>query len=276
MGLMSLLDVRGIRDVLIAFAFVAVCMLLERAGPAVRNTTWRGTATNLAWSAASLLVLAWVPFPSHAVFGLFGADQGTYEGLLRIDFLETWSGQVALTATALLAANFVQYWYHRAQHTFGVLWYFHKVHHAAEEYNASITSRLHPLEPLATAWSLGVVLTLLFDFRGGDFHLAQRIPLVITAWSYFLHMNVKLDMGPLTWIAAGPAWHRYHHSSRPEHAGVNFAAHFPVVDLIFGTACRPTPGDYPPTGRTRTEPTPDDYPPTGRTRMGPAARRPRP
>jgi hypothetical protein len=39
-----------------------------------------------------------------------------------------------------------------------------------------------------------------------------------------------------------------HHSIRPEHRNKNFAVWFPFYDVMFGTAWRPRPGEYPESG----------------------------
>jgi sterol desaturase/sphingolipid hydroxylase (fatty acid hydroxylase superfamily) len=59
---------------------------------------------------------------------------------------------------------------------------------------------------------------------------------------------VRLPLGPLTPVFGGPQYHRVHHSILPEHHDKNFAAFFPIWDIIFGTAYLPKKNDYPPTG----------------------------
>ena len=41
---------------------------------------------------------------------------------------------------------------------------------------------------------------------------------------------------------------RIHHSIEPEHRDKNFAVWFPIYDVLFGTAHRPKPGEFPETG----------------------------
>jgi sterol desaturase/sphingolipid hydroxylase (fatty acid hydroxylase superfamily) len=63
-----------------------------------------------------------------------------------------------------------------------------------------------------------------------------------------VHLNVRLPLGPLTPVIAGPQWHRIHHSIEKRHTDKNFASFFPVFDLVFGTYCKPQAGEYPATG----------------------------
>src|SRR5258706_15193675 len=67
-------------------------------------------------------------------------------------------------------------------------------------------------------------------------------------WGYFIHLNLRLPLGPLTPVLGGPHLHRIHHSRLPEHQDKNFAAFFPIFDLLFGTYYPPSRAEYPATG----------------------------
>jgi len=58
-------------------------------------------------------------------------------------------------------------------------------------------------------------------------------------WAGFNHSNVRLRFWPLKYGIAWPNYHRVHHSIAPEHNHKNYAALFPVLDMIFGTAYFP-------------------------------------
>ena len=49
-------------------------------------------------------------------------------------------------------------------------------------------------------------------------------------------------------MLAGPQIHRIHHSRMPQHLDRNFAAYFPIWDVIFGTYYHPKPAEFPATG----------------------------
>jgi sterol desaturase/sphingolipid hydroxylase (fatty acid hydroxylase superfamily) len=51
---------------------------------------------------------------------------------------------------------------------------------------------------------------------------------------------------------SGPRWHRLHHSIDVEHMNCNFAAFFPVIDLLFGTYRAPDPSALLRTGEHKT------------------------
>src|SRR5262249_5294142 len=64
--------------------------------------------------------------------------------------------------------------------------------------------------------------------------IAAALPL-LTAYSIFLHANVRWDYGPLRYVIASPRFHRWHHTSQEEGLDRNFAGLFPRIDLLFGT-----------------------------------------
>ena len=77
---------------------------------------------------------------------------------------------------------------------------------------------------------------------------------LFATWGFVNHANVRLRLGPLTPLISGPQWHRIHHGRDPEYHDANFAAFFPVIDLVFGTYRRPVGDEFPASGldgRTR-------------------------
>ena len=86
-------------------------------------------------------------------------------------------------------------------------------------------------------------------------YLVQADPAVVFIASlasevlgHFIHLNAKLSLGRWNWLFANPHTHRVHHSYAPEHIDKNFAAYFPILDVIFGTYYAPRPGEFPSTG----------------------------
>ena len=71
---------------------------------------------------------------------------------------------------------------------------------------------------------------------------------MFTAWVVFLHTNIKLHLGPFAVLFNGPQGHRIHHSRVSEHFDKNYAAFFPIWDVIFCTYHHPRRGEYPLTG----------------------------
>lgn len=70
----------------------------------------------------------------------------------------------------------------------------------------------------------------------------------------FIHLNLKLSYGRLSWLLPGPQNHRIHHSRLPEHRNKNFAVVFPLWDVIFGTYYHPRKDEYPESGLSYGQP----------------------
>jgi sterol desaturase/sphingolipid hydroxylase (fatty acid hydroxylase superfamily) len=137
-----------------------------------------------------------------------------------------------------------QYWIHRLQHTWPVLWETHKFHHSESALNSSAQARQHLLNYVLFST---LYLPVLIIFGSLTPHFVATF-LMFKLWGFVNHANIRIDVGPLTPIVSGPQWHRIHHSIYPEHHDKNFAAFFPFIDLVFGTYYWPRKGEYPPTG----------------------------
>ena len=160
----------------------------------------------------------------------------------------------------MLVAFFVNdvgaYWAHRATHVYPFLWKFHAVHHSAEEMDWLVNTRAHPFDMVFTrlagltpVYLLGLAQA---DGRGIDPAVAL-VTVAGTIWTFFIHSNVRFRFRPLEWLISTPAFHHWHHT-KDEHQDRNFAAVFPVIDVIFGTSWLPK--YWPPTYGTRSKVSP--------------------
>ena len=130
----------------------------------------------------------------------------------------------------LLLADLIGYWTHRMFHG-RLLWRFHAVHHASKELDWLSSVRLHPVNDVVSKVAVVIPLLLIgFDRRA----IAPILP-VLTLWAIAIHANVSWTFGPLRYLVATPAFHRWHHTSQDEGLDTNFAGLFPFWDLIFGT-----------------------------------------
>jgi len=66
-------------------------------------------------------------------------------------------------------------------------------------------------------------------------------------WGFFIHSNIKTNLGPLKYILVSPQFHRYHHSILPEHFNMNYGERLAIWDFLFGTMAKDF-NCYPPTG----------------------------
>jgi len=133
------------------------------------------------------------------------------------------------------------YWYHRASHTYRFLWQFHAIHHSAEHLDWLVNTRAHPFDMVFTRLAGLTPLYLLGLAQSTGRGLDPGVALVMivgTLWSFFIHANIRLRLGPLEWVISTPAFHHWHHTN-DEHRDRNFAAIFPAIDRTFGTAWLP-------------------------------------
>jgi sterol desaturase/sphingolipid hydroxylase (fatty acid hydroxylase superfamily) len=136
-----------------------------------------------------------------------------------------------------------EYIFHRAQHAIPALWAMHSLHHSDPALNVSTAVRHFWLEQAIKSVTIYLLISLIF--------LPSPIIIGIYAaaayYNYFSHMNVRVGFGRFVFLNS-PQNHRIHHSTRPEHQGKNFAALFPIIDVIGGTYHRPHADEYPATG----------------------------
>lgn len=132
---------------------------------------------------------------------------------------------------AVLVADLVQYWIHRAYHEVPWLWRFHAVHHSAKVLDWMAGSRLHLVELLTTRIAiLGVLYAVGFSKEAIDVYIV-----VVGFQAVFNHSNARVPWRGLErWIVA-PRFHHWHHSSDREAFDRNYAAHFAFLDTLFGT-----------------------------------------
>lgn len=141
--------------------------------------------------------------------------------------LPIWAQVVVL----IFAADFVQYWIHRAYHEVPWLWGLHAVHHSAEHMDWIAGSRTHILQTLFDRTLVFLPLYLL-----GPSKEALDVYVVYAAFlAVFIHSNVSIPMGPLKWVITTPQFHHWHHSSDRPAIDTNYAAYLPLYDKLFGT-----------------------------------------
>jgi len=154
------------------------------------------------------------------------------------------AANVAFALFYALVFDLWQYWAHRLQHSIPFFWETHKFHHSETALNSSTTARVHLLSNILF---LILYFPVLVIFGPQTPHFVALF-LMFRLWGFVNHTNLRVNLGPLTPMLAGPQWHRIHHSLYNEHQNKNFAAFFPFIDILFGTYHRPVKNEYPPTG----------------------------
>jgi len=147
-----------------------------------------------------------------------------------------WLFQIIL---ALVIVEWAQYWIHRAQHAWPLLWRFHAVHHSALRLYWLNAGRVHPLEAVVNYLVAVPVLAVL----GCTADVVGLYIVFISVCASAQHANVDFRLGPLNWVLSQGELHRWHHSSKKAEADHNFGAVLIVWDLVFGTY--KAPGGWP-------------------------------
>jgi sterol desaturase/sphingolipid hydroxylase (fatty acid hydroxylase superfamily) len=229
----------------VLFAMLAIGLVLERLIPARRERVPNGMLNVALGSLMLFFQSALVPLPAFIGASLANAIGGDYRLNLAFDTGDSVLLGLAAVLISSFFVDFFFYWFHRLQHVNRILWQEHAVHHSDMSLNVTTTQRAHFLEFFLTPIVVGVPMTLLFDLPPANLVIITLIP---AAWAYFVHINIPLGFGRLWWLITSPQFHRIHHSIEPAHIDKNFCLFFPLLDVVFGTAYVPRPGEYPATG----------------------------
>jgi len=234
----SITDFAGL--VTLTFGTFLIGLVIEKLSPAETGQKLADLRLNLGYSVISNLFLYVVGPALTASTALLLNWAGA--GLIALPDAG-WPLLGSITIY-LLAMDFLDYLFHRAQHSWPLLWAMHSFHHSDRAMNITTTQRNFWLEPVLKTLFLFPVVPLVFQVPApaiAAFTLCTYIRL-------FSHMNLNWSLGPFWVVIIGPQFHRIHHSILPEHRDKNFAPLFPIFDILFRTHFRPRPGEFPPTG----------------------------
>jgi sterol desaturase/sphingolipid hydroxylase (fatty acid hydroxylase superfamily) len=219
--------------------FLAVA-LVERMAPAEKAQP----LGDFLFNAGYALAVNWLAFLAAPLFAWAAAVivGGLGGGLLALP--NAGWGLLWAAPLYIFLIDFMEYAFHRAQHGFPFLWAMHSFHHSDRSVNVTTTSRNYWLEmPIKAIFVYPLVAVLLKASP------AVLLLFGLAGWNrFFTHMNLRVSFGRFWMVMTTPQYHRIHHSLRPEHRDRNFAAYFPIFDIVFGTQYRPAAGEYPATG----------------------------
>ena len=206
-------------------ALVGILTMIEQARGPAHSDWWLNIQ---AW-ALNLLV-------AFTVLPLF--QFGHLPSLIDGAKLPFWLALAILFVTIDLG----EYLFHRAQHRVPLLWAMHSLHHSDPNMSALTTARHFWGDQLiksVTIWAAAGLVIAPTPQMGSIAALASL-------WHFFVHSRLRVGLGRLSWLINMPAYHRRHHSALSEHYDSNFAALFPIFDVICGSYRRPD--GFPPTG----------------------------
>lgn len=210
------------------FVFIEKLWPLRREQPVFR-AEWQ---TDLQHFFVNHLLVGFVLLAANlAVHRLFGwaATDGVQGWVQSLPF---WAALPLL----MLVADLVQYAVHRAYHEVPALWRLHAVHHSVKTMDWLAGSRMHLLEVIITrTLVLAPIVVLGFAKEVIDAYIV-----IVGFHAVLIHANVNLRFGWLRHVFVTPAYHHWHHAQDDEAIDRNYAAHFPFIDRLFGTAVRST------------------------------------
>jgi sterol desaturase/sphingolipid hydroxylase (fatty acid hydroxylase superfamily) len=217
--------------------FSAVFFVAQRIWPSVRGqkTFRRGFLTDVAWWAFTPLITRTV---TPVAVGLALVPIGLAWGIAPKELGTLAQGHGPLAAQPLwlqaiqifVIGDFLGYWQHRWFHG-GWRWRFHAIHHSSTELDWLSSVRLHPVNDMLARIIVAIPIVLL----GYNVGAVALFTLFTTIYAITLHANLSWTYGPLRYVIASPAFHRWHHTSAEEGRDRNFAGFFPLWDLLFGT-----------------------------------------
>ena len=143
------------------------------------------------------------------------------------------------TVLGLVFYDLGNYWVHRTQHIFPILWKIHRAHHTDTYIDVTSSLRFHPLESIYRAFFLGCVVVIFgispYSILAYGVLVAFALPLS--------HANLAIPEKWESWSQYGivlPLQHRIHHSPIRAQHDTNYAIVFLWWDHLFGTYLSPT------------------------------------
>jgi sterol desaturase/sphingolipid hydroxylase (fatty acid hydroxylase superfamily) len=131
---------------------------------------------------------------------------------------------------ALLAYDFLYYWYHRLGHRVALLWAAHAVHHQSEDYNLSTA-----LRQTSSGFLLGWIFYLPMAMVGVPPLVFGTVALIDLLYQFWVHTQ---QVGQLGWFDrwfCAPSNHRVHHAVNDRYVDKNYGGILIVWDRLFGT-----------------------------------------
>lgn len=139
------------------------------------------------------------------------------------------SGWIAWVV-AMVAVDFVFYWYHRWHHEIRLLWAVHVVHHSSEQYNLSVALR----QPWAVFTTLPFLIPV--ALLGIDARVIVTCYGLNLLYQFFLHTELVDKLwAPIEFVFNTPSHHRVHHGSQEQYLDTNYGGILIVWDRMFGT-----------------------------------------
>ena len=132
---------------------------------------------------------------------------------------------------AFLGIDFANYWTHRWNHEYNILWNRHIIHHSSEEYNLACALR----QTISSVFQIYFFLYIPLAIIGiPPKVITILLPLHLFA-QFWYHTKLIKNMGFLEKIIVTPSHHRVHHAINAIYVDKNYSTIFIFWDFMFGT-----------------------------------------
>ena len=232
-GLLKLFDLRGLLLFTAVFVPIEQIFSLHRSQKVFRKQF----LTDLLYVIINPLPIALglAALTLWVVGSLSGVVPGAIPNAIRSQPL------VVQLLEALVIGDVGIYLAHRAFHEIPFLWKFHEIHHSAEAMDWIVSFRAHAVDQIVSSAARNIPLFLL-----GYSDAAIGLYLLIFSWhSLLAHANIKMNWGIFNWLIVSPQFHHWHHANERNSYNRNYAAIFPLMDMIGGTLQMPQKDEYP-------------------------------
>ncbi|KPK11281.1 MAG: hypothetical protein AMJ56_06490 [Anaerolineae bacterium SG8_19] len=213
-----------------------ILLIIERVIGRRERASRKDVTFNIVYLLIFTTILAFMqPELKSSVSWIASALGGPYIDL-RFGANEEVLPNIAALIIYLFVFDCFYYWWHRFQHKTSIGWLTHKLHHVDENMGVTTTKKGHPLDPVGRTIAVFLPMAIVFNLE--PINIAW-IAFASGLQQMFVHMNINCHLGWLNYVITLPNQHRIHHSVLLEHRDKNFAAFFPIMDVLFGTFVYP-------------------------------------
>jgi sterol desaturase/sphingolipid hydroxylase (fatty acid hydroxylase superfamily) len=210
---------------LTVYAIPAFIVLMLVEAIVISGGRWRGyeskdTAASLAMGVGNVLIDLVMKGVAFAFFAF----------VHRFSLLSLDPASLPVWLAALVATDFVYYWFHRLHHEIRFFWAAHVNHHSSEHYNLSTALRQSwttPFTSIAFYWPLALI--------GFDPGVVLACIAINTLYQFWIHTEAIDRVGAAEWLINTPSHHRVHHGANVEYLDRNYGGMLILWDRLFRT-----------------------------------------
>src|SRR5215210_5016247 len=168
--------------------------VLEQLAPAERGQPFSKRLFNIAYFHFILALILLLQFLFSPVYSylLILFDGGLLPKLINQP--RGFAAQLLFALAFAFVWDLWQYWIHRLQHTYPLLWETHKLHHSETALNSSSQAKHHPVNYLLFLFLYPPILLLFGSFTP---HFIAMF-MMFRLWGFVNHANIRLNFGGLT------------------------------------------------------------------------------